>query len=55
MNLSIRNKIAISFSIFILLSTLIWSMNYHKHHLLTQKLQIIAKKNHIFNTILEAR
>ncbi len=55
MNISIRRKIGTSFFIFILLSTLIWFANYYKYQLITVKLQIIEKKDYLFNKILEAR
>ncbi len=55
MAISIRKKIGISFFIFMLASTLIWFLNYYKHELIYQKLQIIEKKDHLFNKILEAR
>lgn len=32
-----------------------WLLNYRKHYLLNQKLQILEKKDDLFNTILEAR
>jgi signal transduction histidine kinase len=32
-----------------------WLLNYYKHNLLNQKLQILEKKEDLFNTILEAR
>ena len=38
-----------------LVSTLIWFLNYYKHELITEKMQIIEKKDHLFNKILEAR
>ncbi len=55
MKISIRNKVTIAFTIFVTIGCLIWFLNYHKHSLLTQKLQIIEKKNALLNTILEAR
>ena len=55
MTTSIRQRIVISFAIFIMASTLIWFLNYYKYQLLTEKLQIIEKKDHAFNMILEAR
>lgn len=55
MTISIRKKIGISFFIFMLVSTLIWFLNYYKHELITEKMQIIEKKDHLFNKILEAR
>ncbi len=55
MTIGIRKKIGISFFVFMLVSTLIWFLNYYKHELITEKLQIIEKKDHLFNKILEAR
>ena len=55
MTISIRKKISISFIVFILISTLIWFLNYYKYHLINEKLQIIEKKDQVFNMILEAR
>jgi two-component system NtrC family sensor kinase len=55
MTISIRKKIAISFILFILISTLIWFLNYYKYQLINEKLQIIEKKDQVFNMILEAR
>ena len=55
MTISIRKKIAISFTLFIMISTLIWFLNYYRYDLITEKLQIIEKKDHVFNKILEAR
>lgn len=45
----------LAFTIFVLVGGLIWFLNYHKHHLLNQKLQVTEKKEDLFNTILEAR
>jgi signal transduction histidine kinase len=55
MAIGIRKKIGISFFIFMLASTLIWFLNYYKHELIYEKLQIIEKKDYLFNKILEAR
>ena len=55
MTISIRKKIYISFVLFILISTLIWFLNYYKYQLINEKLQIIEKKDQVFNMILEAR
>lgn len=55
MKVSIRKKIAVSFFIFIIASTLIWFLNYYKHQLLTLKIQIVEEKDRVFNKILEAR
>jgi two-component system NtrC family sensor kinase len=53
--ISIRRKIILVFTVFVMVGGLIWFLNYYKHHLLNQKLQIIEKKQDLFNTILEAR
>lgn len=55
MRISIRNKILLAFSIFIIISGLIWLRSYYSQYLLHQKLEIIEMKNNLFNTILEAR
>ena len=55
MKISIRNKILLAFSIFIVISGLIWLFSYHSQYILHQKLEIIEMKNNLFNTILEAR
>jgi signal transduction histidine kinase len=55
MAIGIRKKIGISFLVFMLASTLIWFLNYYKHELIYEKLQIIDKKDYLFNKILEAR
>ena len=55
MTISIRKKIYVSFILFILISTLIWFLNYYKYHLINEKLQIIEKKDQVLNMILEAR
>ena len=55
MRISIRNKILLAFSIFIVISGLIWLRSYYSQHILHQKLEIIEMKNNLFNTILEAR
>ncbi len=55
MRISIRNKILLAFSIFIIISGLIWLRSYYSQHILHQKLEIIEMKNTLFNTILEAR
>ena len=38
-----------------MISTLIWFLNYYKYQLINEKLQIIEKKDQVFNMILEAR
>lgn len=55
MKISIRQKIFLSFLIFIGISALIWFRSYYSQVILNQKLQIIERKNDLFNTILEAR
>ena len=55
MRISIRNKILLAFSLFIVISGLIWLRSYYSQHILHQKLEIIEMKNNLFNTILEAR
>ena len=55
MKISIRRKITIVISLFLILGGSMWYLNYHKHHLLNQKLQILEKKDDLLNTILESR
>lgn len=55
LKLSIRKKIILLFTVFILVGGAIWFLNYYKHDLLNKKLQLIEKKDVILNTILEAR
>ena len=55
MKISIRNKILLAFSIFIVISGLIWLRSYYSQYVLHQKLEVIDMKNNLFNTILEAR
>jgi len=55
MKISIRKKVILSFAIFIGISAIIWFRSYHSQYVLHQKLQIIERKNSLFNTILEAR
>jgi len=50
-----RRKIIIAISLFLILSGFIWSLAYYKHLILNQKLQILEKKDNLFNIILEAR
>ena len=53
--ISIRKKIIITFSLFLVIGVAVWLLNFNKQHLLYQKLQILEKKDDLFNTILEAR
>ena len=55
MRISIRKKITITLSLFLLMGGAMWLLNYYKHYVLNQKLQILEKKDDLFNTILEAR
>jgi signal transduction histidine kinase len=55
LKISIRKKIILAISFFILVSSLVWSLNYYTHHLLTNKLQLVEEKVALLNTILEAR
>ena len=55
MKISIRKKIILAISLFLVLGGSMWFLNYQKYHLLNQKLQILEKKDDLFNTILEAR
>lgn len=55
MRISIRRKIALSFSVFILISGLIWVLTYYTYYLIGYRLEVIGLKNDVLNTILEAR
>ncbi|MFC1895249.1 sensor histidine kinase [Thermodesulfobacteriota bacterium] len=55
MKIRIRKKVIIAFSVFLIGGGSIWFLNYYKSYLLNQKLQILEKKDSLFNTILEAR
>jgi len=55
MKLSIRRKIIFAFFLFFLLSSSISFLSYYNDYVLNQKLQILEKKDTLFNTILEAR
>ncbi len=55
MFLNIRKKIAISFTFFILTSTLVWSLNLYNHYQLTKKIKLIDEKIELLNTVLECR
>ena len=52
---SLRKKILITLSLFLTAGGSMWMANYYKHYVLNQKLQILEKKDDLFNTILEAR
>jgi len=55
LRVSLRKKIIIALSLFLIAGGTMWLLNYYKHYILNQKLQILEKKEDLFNTILEAR
>ena len=55
MKISIRKKVILTFSVFLAISGLIWFFNYYTQDIIGRKLQIIEEKDHLLNTILEAR
>lgn len=55
MKISLRKKIIFAFLIFFVVGGSLWFLNYNKQRVLGQKLQILEKKDNLFNTILEAR
>jgi len=55
MRVSLRKKIIIALSLFLITGGSLWLLNFYKHYVLNQKLQILEKKEDLFNTILEAR
>ncbi|MCP4108425.1 MAG: hypothetical protein GY749_23255 [Desulfobacteraceae bacterium] len=55
MSLNIRKKISLSFTFFIVTSTLIWSINFFHHYQLTKKIELIEQKIDLLNTVLECR
>ena len=44
-----RKKIIIAIALFLILGGLIWFLNYYKSYILNQKLQILEKKDDLFN------
>lgn len=55
LRVSLRKKIIIALLLFLTIGGSLWLLNYYKHTVLNQKLQILEKKEDLFNTILEAR
>jgi two-component system NtrC family sensor kinase len=55
MRVSLRKKIILALLLFLTAGGSMWLLNYYKHYVLNQKLQILEKKDDLFNTILEAR
>ena len=55
MKISLRRKIIITFSMFLLVGGAIWSINYRKQDHLRRTLQVLGKEYDLLNIILEAR
>ena len=55
MKVSFKRKIILHFPIFMVISLIALILSYYSHYILNQKLQIIEKKDTLFNIILEAR
>ncbi len=54
-NITIRRKILLAFAFFVAVCGAIWILSYYNLFIMKQKLQLIEKKESLFNTILEAR
>lgn len=50
-----RKKIGISFTFFILTSTVVWTFNFYNHYQLTKKIELIDEKIDLLSTVLEFR
>ncbi len=55
MRISIRKKIILIFTAYMLAGGIIWLLNYYNSNLINHKLRIIEKKEDLLNVILEAR
>ncbi len=55
MKLSFKRKVILHFPTFMIISLIALVFSYYSHYVLNQKLQIIEKKDTLFNIILEAR
>jgi two-component system, NtrC family, sensor kinase len=55
MKITLRRKVVLAFSVFMLVGGLLWLLDYYKYDILNRKLQIIEQKDTLLNTILEAR
>jgi len=55
MKISFSRKVILHFPIFMIVSLVILILSYYSHYVLNQKLQVVEKKDILFNTILEAR
>ena len=55
MKVNFKRKVILHFPTFMIISLIALIFSYYSHYILNQKLQIIEKKNALFNTILEAR
>lgn len=55
MKVSFKRKVILHFPTFMIISLIALVLSYYSHYILNQKLQIIEKKDMLFNIILEAR
>jgi len=55
MKVSFKRKVILHFPTFMIISLIALVLSYYSHYILNQKLQIIEKKDTLFNIILEAR
>jgi len=55
MKISFKRKVILHFPVFMIISLFVLVLSYYSHYVLNQKLQIIEKKDNLFNIILEAR
>ena len=55
MKINFKRKIILHFPVFMIISLFVLVLSYYSHYVLNQKLQIIEKKDTLFNIILEAR
>ena len=55
MKISFKRKIILHFPVLMIISLFVLVLSYYSHYVLNQKLQIIEKKDTLFNIILEAR
>ena len=55
LKVSFKRKVILHFPTFMIISLIALVLSYYSHYILNQKLQIIEKKDTLFNIILEAR
>ena len=55
MKVSFKRKVILHFPTFMIISLIVLVLSYYSHYILNQKLQIIERKDTLFNIILEAR